>query len=84
MFKANQGKKLYGRSYEASQLAMLVLKMTLASTAEISVQQTKCFLNITNIFINILHIILKDAMGGFASVQIVYFMLWVDLYRAWS
>ena len=27
---------------------------------------------------------LKDAAMGFLSVQTVCFMLWVDLYRAWT
>ena len=27
---------------------------------------------------------LKDAMTGFVSIQTVCFVLWVDLYRAWT
>ena len=39
---------------------------------------------LNNLFMDILEKLLKDAMVGFFSIQTVFFMLWVDLYRAWT
>ena len=29
-------------------------------------------------------VLLKDAAMGFVSIQTVFFVLWADLYRAWT